>query len=226
MTRWMSFVELDFLSLDCLDVKNTFYWSVYLSAAFPAALSVLNWVTYSFRVTGELALGYGEEARAKLWAEHMFAFLATVSLFLPACSQAQFEALDCVTLANDDRWLRKDTAVDCKSDSYRRTFRPIVIVLIMVFQSLPLIYIALLYSVRERLNPKMANKTLAMETRERDESLRPYRFLFSDYRLNRWYFDIVDLCTFSCGSMTPKTFIVIDSNWKIFLNLLSKRFNR
>ena len=44
------------------------------------------------------ALGYAEEVRAKLWAEHMWAFLATIYLFLPACSQAQFEALDCKTL--------------------------------------------------------------------------------------------------------------------------------
>ena len=67
-------------------------------AAFPAALSVLNCVTYSFRLASEVALGYAEEVRAKLWAEHMWAFLATIYLFLPACSQAQFEALDCKTL--------------------------------------------------------------------------------------------------------------------------------
>ena len=48
-------------------------------------------------------------------------------------------------------------------------------------------------SVRSQLNPKVANEALALETRDRDESLRPYRFLFSDYKLNRWYFEIVDL---------------------------------
>ena len=96
--RLLNFMDLDFISLDCLDVANKFYWGVYLSAAFPAALSVLNCVTYSFRLASEVALGYAEEVRAKLWAEHMWAFLATIYLFLPACSQAQFEALDCKTL--------------------------------------------------------------------------------------------------------------------------------
>lgn len=83
--------------------------------------------------------------------------------------------------------------MDCHSDSYKKTFVPTVAVLIVIFQSLPLSYIALLYSVRERLNPKMGNPTLAMETRELDETLHAYRFLFSDYKLNRWYFEIVDL---------------------------------
>ncbi len=86
--------------------------------------------------------------------------------------------------------------MDCRSASYQEEFRPIVGVLIVFFQALPLGYVLLLYRVRGRLNPKMANRALAMETRERDESLRPYRFLFSDYKLNRWYFEIVDLCKY------------------------------
>jgi hypothetical protein len=129
--------------------RNTFFWGVYLSAAFPAALSVLNWVVYCVRAGSEIALGYSKEERAKLWAEHMFAFLATIYLFLPACSQSQFEALDCVELADGSRWLRKDTSVDCKSDAYRNTFIPIVAVLIAVFQALPLAYIALLCEFKD-----------------------------------------------------------------------------
>ena len=59
--RLLNFMDLDFISLDCLDVANKFYWGVYLSAAFPAALSVLNCVTYSFRLASEVALGYAAE---------------------------------------------------------------------------------------------------------------------------------------------------------------------
>ena len=93
--------------------------------------------------------------------------------------------------------------MSCKSSSYTNTFRPIVVLLIVIFQALPLGYILLLYRVRTRLNPKMVNRILALETRDRDESLRPYRFLFSDYKLNRWYFEILDLCKIASCKRSP-----------------------
>lgn len=86
----------------------------------------------------------------------------------------QFRALDCQVLKDGQSFLRADTSVDCQSKSYQN-FVKIDIILIFIYQCLPLFYVLLLWRVRDKLNPKAANKELALELRDSDESLEAIR---------------------------------------------------
>jgi hypothetical protein len=99
-------------------------------------------------------------------------------VFVPPVANKQFRALDCQDLADGQSYLRADTSVDCNSASYH-TFVKYDAILITIYQCLPLLYVALLWRVRDKLNPKAANKALALELRDSDESLEAIRVCLS-----------------------------------------------
>jgi hypothetical protein len=195
ITKWLAFIQLDFLNIDCLN--GTFYLNVYLSSAFPMILALVCWLIYGIRYLIETCLGFinshhQKEVLHELYSEHMHAFLLLIYIFVPPVANTQFKALDCQELDNGDSYVRTDTSVDCNSDGYKE-FVIYDSILIVIFQSLPLLYIILLCRVRDRLRPKTANPNLALEIRDHDESLKSVQFLFKDYKCNRWYFEISDL---------------------------------
>jgi hypothetical protein len=79
---------------------------------------------------------------------------------LPPVAMLQFHALDCVDLetpasaldTQPDRVLRVDTAVDCDSEAYLR-FAVANSLLIVVYQSVPLVWFCLLWQHRRQLDP-------------------------------------------------------------------------
>jgi hypothetical protein len=71
---------------------------------------------------------------------------------LPPVAKKQFRALDCVKLEDGSSYLRDDTSIDCQSFGYKR-FAFIDSLLIILYQSVPLIYMFLLCRVREKLVP-------------------------------------------------------------------------
>ena len=85
-----------------------------------------------------------------------------------------------------------DTKIDCDSEEYQE-FVYILSVLICIYQSMPLFYIALLWRVRERLNPDIKDKQKKLEHRDKDKSLSAVAFLFEDYSCECWWFEIADL---------------------------------
>ena len=58
------------------------------------------------------------------------------------------------------------------------TFRALDLLLIAIYQSLPLIYIKLLFDVREKLTPAASSPELAMKARDADHSINHVKFLF------------------------------------------------
>jgi len=185
--RYLSFFELDFLSTDCY--KSGYLLSVYLASAFPIFLAIVCWSLFGVRRFMLIAIGGNIK---KLWDEHMHAFLLIIYVFVPPVANKQFRALNCQELADGQSYLRADTGINCNADSYKQ-FVVYDACLIFVFQCLPLLYVALLFRVRHKLNPKAPNKQLALELRDHDESLASISFLFSDYKCSRWYFEILDL---------------------------------
>lgn len=122
LTQYMSFVQFDFLSLECLD--GGYYWGVYMASAFPLFLAITCWAIWLLRFSAEsvLYLFDPEEGRAereKLWAEHMHAFLLIIYLFVPPISNILFKSLGCQTLTDGQSYLRVDTEVDCNSQGYK-----------------------------------------------------------------------------------------------------------
>ena len=78
---------------------------------------------------------------------------------LPPIATLQFHTLDCVDLstpadsnADQNHVLRVDTAVDCDSTAYKN-FALANCVLIVIYQSVPLVWFCLLWRARHLLNP-------------------------------------------------------------------------
>ena len=195
LSGFLSFVQLDVINMDCL--QGGYYYGVYLASTFPLFLSMIIWSVFFLRLLEiqAVALVTGKDPkkiRQQVFAQHMHAFLLLVYLVVPPVSNIQFKALSCTTLENGDSYLRADTSVDCNSPGYA-FFRKWVVFFIVCYQALPLLYIVLLYRVRDKLEPKANNAELAMQIRDSDEALASVKFLFQDYKCERWYFEVLDM---------------------------------
>mmetsp|Transcript_46260 Transcript_46260/g.59463 ORF Transcript_46260/g.59463 Transcript_46260/m.59463 type:complete len:919 (+) Transcript_46260:649-3405(+) len=188
----LSFVQLDFINLKCL--KGSYFLGVYAASFFPLLLAMIVWSAFSIRYTLMKCYGVEKGYLKKIVNEAIYASLVIIYLFLPPVAAIQFRALLCMKLEDGSSYLRADTGVNCNSDSYH-FFTMVNGCLIAFYQCIPLFYIALLYRVREKLNPhhQSQHRSLAFRRRDFDKSLDSIRFLFDDYKLSRWYFEVVDL---------------------------------
>jgi hypothetical protein len=81
--------------------------------------------------------------------------------------------------------VKVDTAIDCNSKTYEK-FRVGVSFFIALYQTVPLVWIVLLYRLRGSLVPPTSNNddNLALHIRERNYRLDALRFLFNDCKLH------------------------------------------
>lgn len=123
----------------------------------------------------------------RLGQQHMFFFLAFTYLILPTVAMLQFGALDCVDLAESSialsrgraeesaledvyegynfHVLRLDTAVDCDPANEKyKSFYIANVIFILIFQSVPLVWLTLLWQHRKTFDP------LSYEVFEDDEA--------------------------------------------------------
>ena len=84
--------------------------------------------------------------------------------------------------------------ISCDDSSYE-AFRALIIVFIIVYQSVPLVWMVLLYKLRDRLDPPTSgnDRLLALHVRDHDTFLDALRFLFNDYRSNKWWFEVAEM---------------------------------
>ena len=116
---------------------------------------------------------------------------------LPTVVSVQFKSLRCSELEGlEVRYLRADTSIDCDSAEYQ-TFVGRVAWLLALYLCVPLVYLALLYRVSDRLHaPPVAgddkreqqklNEAKLQLREESDPELRPLKFLFKGYRSQYW----------------------------------------
>ena len=124
---------------------------------------------------------------------------------LPTVVSVQFKSLRCSELEGlGVRYLRADTSIDCDSAEYQ-TFVGRVAWLLALYLCVPLVYLALLYRVADRLqappgaDPK-ERKLEAAKLRLQEESdpeLRPLKFLFNGYRPQYWCVSNYSVVTYS-----------------------------
>ena len=119
---------------------------------------------------------------------------------LPTVSQLQFAGLVCVELDDETSFLRIDTAVSCQGARYEH-FIILNITLIFFYQSIPLIWMALLWRQRHELNPEVpsrispisfeevSERTLAM--RGSNSSLNHIQFLWRDYKPKFYFYEVI-----------------------------------
>ena len=104
----------------------------------------------------------------------------------------QFRGLNCQLFDESGHaYLREDTSVWCdfESDEYTTLFN-IDVPMMFVYQSIPIMYAAILIMNRKRLNPGFRSEAASRRKRGRDRVLAPYLFLFDDYTCSRWGFEV------------------------------------
>ena len=165
----LSSLQLEWLSLDCATGRNSFFTRVFVVSFTPLLVAVATVLVCAFRllhvsVTTRRQLKRADaQARAEaaaaaasrrdaITSQTCYLLLLGSYLVLPPCAQIQFQALSCETLDGRRRFLKVDSLIDCDSSEYQ-SFQSVVIVLVLIFQSIPLVWFVSLYRVRHRLNP-------------------------------------------------------------------------
>jgi hypothetical protein len=138
--------------------------------------------------------------------QHALVLLLLSYHFLPPCSMMQFEALNCVSLKHGGSFLRADTSISCDSKSYLN-FKALLIIIILVYQSIPLVWLLLLWRLRSHLNPLSSGGRdnfgssgdhavksqvdLIQANRKRNVKISWLSFLWEDYMPAQWYFEVL-----------------------------------
>jgi len=202
----LDFLKFDFLSLDCVTGENSFYTKMVVISLVPIMLALLNGFAFALR---RLHASFeSAKDRARVTSQHATAFLVLTYVVLPPCAMVQFRSLDCDTLPHSsESFLRADSNIDCNSDQYK-AFQGVSILFILVYQSLPLFWLVLLWRVSDRLNPSSSSAATAseggfassterlnsiLETRTEDVELSYLSFLWSDYGPSMWYYEVCDM---------------------------------
>ena len=110
-------------------------------------------------------------------------------------AQVQFKGISCARLASGVRFLRVDTSVECNF-STNADFRLILafdIPLIIIYQSIPLLWAWSLYTNRDRLNPPVTDPNYAHELRAKDTRIAHLGFLTSDYKCAAYFYEVVEM---------------------------------
>lgn len=64
-----------------------------------------------------------------------------------------------------------------------------------MYQAIPMVWMALLFKLRDQLNPSTSgnDRRLALHVRDHNPNLDSLRFLFNDYRSNKWWFEVAEM---------------------------------
>jgi hypothetical protein len=195
MVRSLSVLNLHFVTLDCIIGTHSFYREVLTISITPICLSFVIGVSWKLRV----ALSE-PSARSRIVSQHTSALLLLSYLVLPSCALVQFQSLDCAVLQpSGQSYLQADTNIDCDSSEYKR-FRVLVILLVVIYQSIPFVWFWALWSVRDKIDPRddegqRLHIKAAVVRRERDHpfEVSPLSFLYEDYLPRFYFFEVVDV---------------------------------
>jgi hypothetical protein len=129
----------------------------------------------------------------KMKNRHISAMLLISYMVLPPVLRKQLQVFDCIKIS-EDFYLRSDTSVNCGSDEYL-SFRGVIIMFVVLYQLIPITWFLLLYLKRASLNPPTSNHDPKLEyfIRDNNHELVRLKFLFKDYKCNKWWFEIADM---------------------------------
>ena len=199
----LSVFSLDFLALECFqeDVENRFYTTVFLWSTIPIIFALVIFFVGGVRVLlhrSSLAVSTNSDdelKESKIINQHIWCALLLSYLVLPPVANKQLQSLDCTPFHHDgSSYLRVDTAIDCNSETYE-SFRVGVSFFIALYQTVPLVWIVLLYRFRGSLVPPTSNNdhNLALYIRDRNQGLDALRFLFNDYKCEKYWFEVAEM---------------------------------
>jgi hypothetical protein len=203
MLSVFSVFSLDFLALECLSngsSRNVYFTTVYMWCITPILLAFLivaaglvRYLNLKAFHSSSSYLHHMVEGR-KIINQHVWLLLFLSYLVLPPVSNKQLQVYDCIELNGNERYLRSDTSIDCRSDEYV-SFSRIVLSFIGVYQLVPITWFILLTRNQHALySPNLKHdEVLAVYVRDNNPSLAPLRFLFVDYKCSKWWFEIADM---------------------------------
>jgi hypothetical protein len=103
MLLLLGFLQMDFLSLDCVNGKSNFFNRVLVTSLVPIALAFTNGVIFLVRwffffggKTSAATATPLAARRASIASQHSSAFLLLTYVVLPTCSMVQFQVCVCV----------------------------------------------------------------------------------------------------------------------------------
>lgn len=191
LLEFFSLFSFDFISFDCMFTSSAEYYSVVVWSTIPIGFAIINYVVYRIKVKLLESPFLDDKEIWKLQGDHTYYFLLLTYLVLPPVSLKLFQALDCITVA-DRSYLRVDTSVDCTSGSYG-VFRVFDALFIVIYMTVPIVWLVLLTRLRAELNPAPDHMKLSCYLRDNNDDLLPIRFLFSPYLPCFYYFEPLEM---------------------------------
>ena len=206
----MSIFSFEFLSMDCLFKESNHFTSVQLWSVTPLMLAAAIFLAFYGRLLWALRPSpakksqsppqdQGEQVvdaaavRHQISTEHIFLGLLLTYLVVPPVLQVLFQSLDCFELPHSGkRYLRIDTSIRCDEEDYAIAL-PYIIFFIILYLSIPLVWLRLLWNKRALLNPSDATADEALHRRQNAPELKALRFLFDPYRLSAFLFEPLEL---------------------------------
>jgi hypothetical protein len=169
--------SFDFVPLDCSvhdALKGILIWSI-----VPIVLVLLTLTLFCIRRFAMVRRNEPRNSLDRLRNEFSFVLLMFSFVILPTTTQKQFQALDCQFI-NGRSYLRVNTSISCESEKYAR-FRIILLIFIFIYLSVLPLWGVVLFRIREKINPNVADMRLAYYLRDTDSSLKPFSFLYDAY---------------------------------------------
>jgi hypothetical protein len=194
MLGFLSLFSFDFLALKCFSKGNSAYYdTVYIWCTLPIILTAMMAISLFLFRRGFIGTSLSDSRLNYVKNQHVTFILLLSYLVLPPVLNKQLQVFDCIQVAGD-YYLRSDTSVACESDEYVR-FSGFVWMFLFIYQLVPITWFVLLYHKRAALNPPTSNydSRLAMYIRDNNIELTSMRFLFLDYKCNKWWFEIADM---------------------------------
>jgi hypothetical protein len=130
--------------------------------------------------------------------QHIYFILFLSYLVLPGTSLKHLQSFDCVELSKSGLYfLRVDTQIDCNSVEYIN-FRTNVMLLLGLYQMIPVVWMIVLYRQREELYPAHGFHSFEEEeefylARASNPNLSPLKFLFNSYKCSKWWFEVPEM---------------------------------
>jgi len=192
MLDFLTVFSLDFLTLECSQYGTTasrYFFKIYCWCCFPIILII---VLALVGLARYFVLPESQSPKAII-NQHIWMVLLVSYLVLPTVANKQFQALNCLHLNKENMsFLRDDSSIDCNSSDYLN-FRSYLICFIIVYQSIPLMWFILLYQYKDKLDRHNRNHDFELYIRDNNRSLDHLRFLFNDYKVKKWWFEVFEM---------------------------------
>jgi len=206
MLSFLSILSLEILSLECFQSTESsekrYYFTVYLWSILPMIFALIIILIGLLRLLSSLqqkpvasSSASSTSSSSSILSQHVWLLLLLSYLVLPPVTMKQLQGLDCIPFKHDDSsYLRADTSIDCNGDSYQ-SFQIINILSLFLYQLIPIIWFQLLFKHRKELHvPSFSeNEEFLLIDRDSKTSLSHIKFLFKDYKGDKWWFEVAEM---------------------------------